>query len=222
MKVHISPIGTRTDEHIRKAIQYFSVDKLYLVPSKESLEKAQNLKAELEKLFLNMEIIITDEINPFDLDSISNMILEIAKKEIESKNEVFINITGGTNLMAGAATVAAYISGSKAYYVLNPQDRKMGLEEQIVMLPLPGKSLFSLLNLDPKRRKMLSKILKLIHDRGEIKMAKELSYELKLTKSTISHHMKRLVRMGFVEEKIVGREKRYVLTNYGRLIAKYF
>jgi CRISPR/Cas system-associated protein Csm6 len=44
-----------------------------------------------------------------------NSISEIAKKEHD--NNLFINITCGTNLMAGASCATSYFVGAQAYYI---------------------------------------------------------------------------------------------------------
>ena len=51
------------------------------------------------------------KVDPFDMNSVIDAIISIVDKE---RLPVYANITGGTNLMAGAALSAAFFVGAKA------------------------------------------------------------------------------------------------------------
>jgi len=225
MNVHIAPIGTQSDEHIRRAVLgRIPVDKLYLIPTKESYERAIKLKDELKSTLssLKIEIKKLEEsgrerfIDPFNLNDIVSAILQIASAE--KGNKLFINITGGTNLMAGGATTAAYLTGATIYYVKKPQKNEK-LEDTIIEIPVPKVPL-------SKHGEIKVKILKMILENGgKINKAKDIAKKLGKAPQTISFHLKELENFGLIKVKMDKkdrRKKQYEITENGKLIATLF
>jgi CRISPR locus-related DNA-binding protein len=225
MNVHIAPIGTQSDEHIRRAVHGKTpVDKLYLIPTKESYEKAIKLKEDLENTLssLKIEIKMLEEqgrkrfIDPFNLNDIVAAILQIANAE--KGNKLFVNITGGTNLMAGGATTAAYLTGATIYYIKKQQENER-LEDIIIKIPVPKIPLY-------KYGEIRVKILKIIAEKGgRINKAKELARELDIAPQTVSYHLKELEKSGLVKvimDENNRRQKQYEITENGKLIATLF
>lgn len=230
MDVHIALLG-RTKEPVLKGFRYYKVDRLYLLHSSDSgsqhFEKvALDLKKNLSDTGFN-EITLV-KIDAFDMRQIVDKIVEIAEKEKGST--VHINITGGTNLMAGAACSASFFIGAKAYYVLEKSvfGRSDSLENQIIELPVPripsSKSL-------EKTQKM---ILRKISEAGGAIMNPHLIGELRVTPQKLSYHIRVLESNGFIEtsrggksesDKSEGKSDRRVLkislTEYGRLSASW-
>jgi hypothetical protein len=84
------------------------------------------------------------KVDAFDLEQIINTILTTIHNEIEenpslSKRDFVINITGGTNLMAAAASTAAYFSGSRVLYVMHRAKfrSKFSGDDPVKELPIP-------------------------------------------------------------------------------------
>jgi len=127
------------EEGLRKSIP----TKLYLIHTKDEEDykfekEAKNLKRKIEEEYAIPVILI--KVNPFDMDENIKAVLQIVQKERKydsnlTKQDISINITGGTKLMVASATTAGYLSGSKLYYVML-SSRHRG-ENLVKELPIP-------------------------------------------------------------------------------------
>ncbi len=121
--VHLLIVG-KSHEHIRTIIDSYHPNHLSLftsVPLKESTIALASL------LHDNGISVSTTTINPFSSESIPAVITAIEKEYLrllkcypKETTEYFIGVTGGTNLMAIGAALAAYLFGLKVHYVLKP------------------------------------------------------------------------------------------------------
>ncbi|MFB6186187.1 MAG: DUF6293 family protein, partial [Halobacteriaceae archaeon] len=117
MKVHIVPHGRNTT-HVKRGLRaYTGADKVYLLTSDAFPEEGAKLRKDLEEFGYEVN---QHQIDAFDLRSVVDTIVSIAREH--TGDEVYINITGGTNLVAGGATSSAFFIGATPYYVLEPQD----------------------------------------------------------------------------------------------------
>lgn len=233
MDVHIALIG-RTMEPVLKAFQYYGMDKLYLLHSQDTKEfrfkeTAQEVKRRLADVgFGDVSLI---EINPFDMNSIIESIIRIV--EDEKQSSIYVNITGGTNLMAGAACSASFFVGAKAYYVLDQSKlpKNSSLQDQILELPTP--KIPYARTLQKTQMKILTKLLQY----DGMASNRQLRYELKISPQKLSYNIKELETKGFVTTKR-GWEKQKMhrgrptkeidkrilalsITNAGRLVASW-
>ena len=114
MVVHISLIG-RNPNHIWDGLkELIPAEKLYLLhspntPNEKFETIAKKTKKEVEKNFCKTILV---KINAFDMMSVWNTIDKIVTDEMNedtmlSPRDFAVNVTGGTNMMAAAATVAA-------------------------------------------------------------------------------------------------------------------
>ena len=132
MKIFISPIGVKTD-HVKGwlAEESRGVQILWLIHSKKDKKNdfpkiAKKLKRDLESAYPRLKIKLKTIDSAFEIDSTMDAIAEIIHKEMDDDNELLksdftLNITGGTNAMAGATMMSATWYGTKAHYVLEPQ-----------------------------------------------------------------------------------------------------
>ncbi|NPV49633.1 MAG: hypothetical protein HPY60_00340 [Candidatus Methanofastidiosum sp.] len=104
MNVHIAPSGSVGP--IEDAIKYFKIDKLYIITSEEKKRDFEKIKQ------MPIEILVTDA---FDFQAIVDSITGIYSKEKDEK--IYINITGGTNVMSVASHVSAMFLGLECYYM---------------------------------------------------------------------------------------------------------
>jgi len=138
MVIHIAPIGLEI-EHVYEGIKdkhFGTPDKLYLLHSPNQIrkpsEKSKNLlNGQFKKIAQKLKEKVKGycdtylmEVNAFSMNSVWDAINQVIKDEFENDetltlNDFAINVTGGTNLMAVAATIAAGSRGVRAYYVLN-------------------------------------------------------------------------------------------------------
>ena len=136
MNIHIALLG-RATEHVKTASNRFGrIDKLILIVGREFEQNAKDLKAEFNKIWnIDVEYKLID---PFTKDG-AMKIIDIMKdiKNRYDKDDIYINISGGTNLMAGVALSGAFMIGCKeVYYLLDPKFLKKG-ENDLISIPVP-------------------------------------------------------------------------------------
>jgi nucleoside-diphosphate-sugar epimerase len=142
MSVQLSLIG-KTPVVVKEGLTKSMPNKLYIIHTKDERDynyeqQAKNLKKQIE----DEQGIIVDllKVDAFDLEQIINTILTTIHDEREknpslSKRDFVINITGGTNLMAAAASTAAYFSGSRVIYAMDRS--KYRGDDPVKELPMP-------------------------------------------------------------------------------------
>jgi CRISPR locus-related DNA-binding protein len=233
MNVHIALIG-KTMEPILKGFQYYGIDRLYLLHSQDTKEfpfrkTAEEVKRRLADVgFGDVSLI---EINPFDMNNIIESIIRIVEKEKQSS--IYVNITGGTNLMAGAACSASFFVGAKAYYVLDQSKlpKNSPLQNQIIELPTPKIPYARTL------QKTQMEILNKLAQYNGSSSNRQLHYELKISPQKLSYNIRELETKGFVttnrgwekQKMHKGKPIREVdrrilavsITNAGRLVASW-
>ena len=149
MKIFISPIGVTT-EHVKGwlAEESRGVQILWLIHSKKGKTDfpkiAKKLKSDLKSAYPRLKIKLKTIDSAFEIDSTMDAIAEIIHKEMDDNDELLksdftLNITGGTNVMAGATMISATWYGTKAHYVLEPQ--KGDPEDTQYVRDLPVKSI---------------------------------------------------------------------------------
>ena len=146
MKIFISPIGVTT-EHVKGwlAEESRGVQILWLIHSKKGKTDfpkiAKKLKSDLKSAYPRLKIKLKTIDSAFEIDSTMDAIAEIIHKEMDDDNELLksdftLNITGGTNAMAGATMMSATWYGTKAHYVLEPQKGDSDDKQYVVDLPV--------------------------------------------------------------------------------------
>ncbi len=213
MSIHIVPHG-RVTEHIKQGLQGHSgVDEVHLLSSDRFLETSHELANELVAFGYNVEV---HEISAFELRSVVDTIVTIAKKHPDE--EIYVNITGGTNLMAGAATSSAFFIGANPYYVLEPQADE-SIEELIVSLPAPTQPLT--FDLNDSQREVLEQLGRwdATGKRGII--GREVGDKLSISAQNVSYHVGELEEKGLVTTNRSGRRKEIELTDVGRLYLRW-
>jgi len=132
--VHIMLIGEHV-EHVYTAVgdeAFHPIKRIYLIHSpnsktgkKISYEKlAKDVKKHVERASTTkVHLIPLSEKGAFDKDETIMAITKIVKKEhplkLVTQQQIAINITGGTNMMAVGAILAAASNKTQAYYVLD-------------------------------------------------------------------------------------------------------
>ena len=147
MKIFIAPIGVKT-EHVKGwlAEESRGVQILWLIHSKQDKKNdfpkiAKKLKRDLESAYPRLKIKLKTMDSAFEIDSTMDAIAEIIHKEMDDNDELLksdftLNITGGTNAMAGATMMSATWYGTKAHYVLEPQKGDSDDKQHVVDLPV--------------------------------------------------------------------------------------
>jgi CRISPR locus-related DNA-binding protein len=210
--VHISTVGMSPEPIIRGYLAHSGIDRQILLHSAESAKIAREVSQKIEDL-IGKKICEMIQVDQFDMTGIVSTILGIRKNRFP-KSEVFINITGGTNIMASSALVACFIIGASAYYMKQSSEtRQLSLSESVIEIPVPQVPLD---NLGPKQRQIIKHILS---KKGRIDSTRSISSVISDSYQDISYHLKRLKSMGLVELETNGREKIVTLTKTGFLFA---
>ena len=195
MTVHIALIGRSREPVLKGFRHYGGIECLYLLhgpntPEFKFKSLAEEVRDQLGRIGFHGTSL--SQIDPFDMHSVIDTILGIVDKE---KSPIYINITGGTNLMAGAACAAAYFVGAQAYYVQGRSD-KPEAEGKILELPVPNIPYYRVLD----KTQLL--ILKKLSQRGNPMPNSLLREETEMSPQNLSYHIKQLERKKLVE---VGR-----------------
>jgi hypothetical protein len=141
--IQLSLVG-KTPVVVKEGLTKSMPSKLYIIHTKDEgdykyEQQAKNLKKQIE----DEHRIIVDllKVDAFDLEQIINTILTTIHDEREKnpslvpRRDFIINITGGTNLMAAAASTAAYFSGSRVIYAMDRS--KYRGDDPVKELPMP-------------------------------------------------------------------------------------
>jgi hypothetical protein len=129
------------DHGLRKAVP----TKLFILHTENQPDYQYESEANRLKDKITSEYNITVEllkVGAFDMEGVIKTILGtiIKEKKMDStltKKDFVINITGGTKLMVSAASTAAYLAGSRLYYVME-STRYRG-DDPVKELPLPAR-----------------------------------------------------------------------------------
>lgn len=141
--VHLITVGTDA-ERIKAGLRRMSADKVYLLHSPDGARASDGevkdfaaiAKSMAEDLRAAGYDVSLEEVPPYDLGGIVYRMVGISRRERDAGPVRFwVNISGGTNLMAGAATAASYFLGATVYYVLRGEGT---LQEKVVEFPTPA------------------------------------------------------------------------------------
>ena len=185
------PIGIDVG-HVKAAIKepnYLPINKIYLIHSpndpkwkpkkckhcgKKLLEDEQPLKDIAVQLKKDLEkighTVILRELSPtgaFEIHPILNEITKIERKEHGDDpnpvNDIVVNVTGGTNIMAVASMWAAGSLKLDSYYVLR-EDLNPGLKSYLVPIATPKYNRFSVSANNPDHQQILDVLSKQTFD----------------------------------------------------------
>ena len=213
VNIHIALVGRDTD-NIINGVQKRGGDELYPVTSEKFLEDSvPRIKEKLPAVRVHSEIngrpLVVD---PFQEDSfvrIVGLIIEIVQTRQDEGADILINITGGTNLMSGAAVTAAMLTGTGAYYVNKHPDEEQ-FESNVVDLPLIMDSVKLLKN--ERRRRVLKELAD-----GKEKTNDDLAGSMKVNKKSVSKLIQVLEGKGLVKSEKRGKNRYNCITDEGRI-----
>jgi len=214
MEIHIATVGL-TKEPIFHGVNAYPIDKLILVHSNDdkSKENSHEIASAIKEMRIECEIA---EVDAFDLEDVIISIMDIHKKY--AQENLSINLTGGTKVMASAALLAGYILGLRVYYIQDgsiEKNKGRSIKELTIELPVPRVNIH---DLEQTQKDVLSYIFK---EGGRLEKANTVLHEaLKITKQNASYHLKQLAGKDLISLTIDGRNKIANLTNTGKLFAR--
>lgn len=214
MNVHIVPHG-RAISHVKRGLRAYSgADKIYLLTSDEFEDEGNELATDLGEFGYEVESRLIDA---FDLRSVVDTIVSIAKQH--PGDDLYINITGGTNLVAGGATSSAFFIGATPYYVLKPQGGTEDINDLVKELPAPSQPLT--FEIEGLQRDLLVTLADWA-DKGKTDVImREIGEALGESAQKVSYHVGQLEERGLVERQASGRAKHVYLTDVGRLYLQW-
>lgn len=214
MSIHIVPHG-QTTVHIKRGLQaYGSADSVRLLTSEKFQSVGNELAEELIEFGYNVEI---DLIDAFDLRDVVDTVVSVARENPDQ--EIYVNITGGTNLMAGAATASAFFIGATPYYVLEPQTGEESVDELVKKLPSPTQPLT--FEIEGLQLNVLQTLGEWAEEGRRGVILREIGEELGESSQKISYHISQLEAKGLVETEMEGRMKHVYVTDVGRLYLQW-
>ncbi len=226
--VYVATVGL-TKQPVIDGLRIKPFDYIYLITndthnkdsvnnySKENPKNiAYSIKDFVDEFFSSTQKCEIFLVNLMDFNESLDKIISIYKNH--RKDNITVNITGGTKIMVSAALIGAYVIGAEILYVKEAKEKDVTLEERIIWLPTPK---IPIEELGESHRKLL-----LILDKQPNKELKRattyLSQELRLKKPTISAHINFLRENKLIEYKRSGRDVIIKLTASGELLAKFY
>ena len=218
-KIHIALVG-KDRKNVVKGLGIFGGSELFPIVSEKFKDEAfLELEKSLPYVKVHHSIGKRDlVIDPFLNDSyqdIVGLILDIAKKYESGSDQIFVNITGGTNLMSAAAMSGALLTHSSAFYVSESSN-------EILDLPWHSYNIEGLNDLDKD-------VIRILMDKekcSDISIFNELKNKyFNKQKKTLSlrkirYSLKKLGMNGYIKVEIDGRENRNSLTIWGKIAEK--
>lgn len=217
-KIHIALVGDDKN-NIVNGVGLIGGNELYPIISEKYADKGFE---ELDDLlsFCNVHRTIDDTklvIDPFGDDAYQELVELILKisDSIEPQDDLYINITGGTNLMSAAGMSGALLARATAYYVLER-------ERDVILLPWHS---YDISKLKEKDRDVIQHLFE--HDgasdsqicnalRDKMKDKPKKNYTLR----KIRYSLKKLQEEGYIKQIPDGRKNRNELTIWGKIAEK--
>jgi DNA-binding transcriptional ArsR family regulator len=157
-------------------------------------------------------------IDPFGMNDILSKIIEVRKEVGDaSKAHVTVVVSGGTNVMAGAAFLGCLLIDAEAVYIKEDVTAKKDqpLADRVLRFPIP--------RIPPERlSEPLREVLRVMprgQDAVVTKAPTFLRDRLGLSPQTASYRLKKLAELKFVNYRPEGRNRLASLTDSGRLFA---
>lgn len=193
-KLLIASVGEQKEPIVRLFSKISGYDQIYLVVTNETLEVANQVSSELNKIFNKITVVLVDA---FDINDIISKIILISKKK-----DVEFNITGGTKIMSLALYIASMMLNAKSYYYT--------LNDTLITLPR--------LNLELLKQMLSEKkfqILKKLYNRDY--SLSELSNFLKIKVQTVEGHLSKLEKNDLIEKYRKNKSTYVKITDVGKL-----
>ena len=101
----------------------------------------KDLQKIIKKSYPEIEIKLKKITSAFEIDPTMDAISEIINEEMENDSSLInkdfsLNITGGTNAVAAATMISATWHGTRAYYILKPQEGDSKNKKYTIEVPV--------------------------------------------------------------------------------------
>ncbi len=200
----IAPVGDNLGA-IYVGIKEIPTEKLILITPAEKLKEATNIKNELAKFKIPVQI---KQISGNMMEAMFQAFAEI--KEVEGERKFIVNVASGDRMSTCAALSAAFVNGFRAFGVMG---------DKAMLLPVLKFSYYKMLT-DKKLG-----ILKALHGSNGL-FLEELGRKLKMSLPLLSYHVngnlksEGLIELGLIETTEVNGRAQVALTTMGKLLIK--
>lgn len=216
--VQISLVGMQS-EGARAALKVPPpVDQVVLLHSAapQSVRAAKEVSAITSKL--PGTTCVLKVIDPFGMNDILAKIIEVRKEVGDaSMAHITIVVSGGTNVMAGAAFLGCLLIDAEAVYIKEDvtANKDQPLADRVLRFPIP--------KIPPEKLSEPLRDVLRVMPRGQddivTKAPTFLRDKLGLSPQTASYRLKKLAELNLVNYRPVGRNRLASLTDSGRLFA---
>lgn len=236
LRVHICPVGFEEDR-IVVPISKLKADKVYLITrTGEGLAKSavQRITAALKAQELEPTVVCCDIHN---LEECFCRISEILYREVLEGNDVYVNVSSGTNILCIAGTMACMMWGGIPYYVIpktyahKDEPLHLGVKKIFKLPPYrifpPKRDLISILGFISSKKRAVShsELIAFLKSKGLIKTeGKKLKRPSQAEYQQLQNNFLRELRdeRGYVVETGRTRAKRVHLTEMGKIALRMF
>ena len=232
MKVHIILSGWDKERSIWGCMR-IGADRVYILLPEKGHEKviaewgnektralAEEIKKKYSKFFEIKFIYVRFEDYVYSFKKIIKIINE------EKGNEVFVNISSGSHVVAAAAIFAASLTKSKAYYVIAEKYDEIFKEpdrvisyggKEVIDVPLLPISYLSDVEIE---------MLKIIEKESRIAVSELAKKARNLfstpTRSKFNYYVRKLEDLGFVKNEVISGRLYTKITDPGKMIINAF
>jgi hypothetical protein len=132
LRIHIIPIGKDTDDRMIIPLKKLRPDRIYLftVSFKDAFAKTVDITRNriITELGIPKEEIILNQVDYYNTTEFLQEIAKICRKEQEQRNEVYINISGGT-MISVVGSLASIYFGIRPYFAQYDYSNQKILED---------------------------------------------------------------------------------------------
>ncbi len=204
--VQIATLGIYANERVRYVSLKRQADEIVLLYSPENKEQMEEIVRLYKQDRLPIEVVC---VKAWKYESILAEILELIVKK-QKKNHIFeFNISCGTTPMRVACHMAAVLTHSQVHFVSEKDGDLVG--ELETAQPLSFSQLTT-----PKKNILMH----LVDEGGCIKSQRELGSRVNLHASSISRHVKDLMKFGYLTTITKSGKNMIQITDLGRAIIR--
>lgn len=223
MHVHVATVGD-TPEAVRDGLRIDFFDAVVLVHTEQTRQHAEQLRLAIEGL----AAVYLREVNEFDFHGVAATVMDsiqhhpdenatMAEATRWSRARFTVHMTGGTKIMVAAATLAAFQSKARLFYLPGPKttDDSSPIERRVDM-EMPT---HLLTDLPPRPRELLTILRQHAPDGaavGRLILQEEMGYP---NKTNLTNPIKFLAGVGLIETFQQGKDWPVRLTGPGQLVA---
>lgn len=203
-RLQIATLGLYANERIDHAVLKRGTDKIVVIYTEKNKDEVDDIRERYTGYGIPFD---AKRVEPWNYDGVLSTLLEVVLAHPEY--DVEFNISCGTRVMTSAAHMAALFTDTPVVFVIEVDSNVIGhiVEVQPISMSL----------LTPQKRIILQRIVDM---GGIVESQRELGSCVEFGVSSISKHVKKLERAGYVQRYRRGRTKTIEITELGRVMLR--